>query len=411
MNVGGIQGVLLLLLASCGSWPSASAGEPSPSTPFTMAQVATFDSPWAMDFIPGRPFALVTEKAGRVWWIDLTNGRKIPVSGVPEVVMTSQGGLLDIKVSRNFTTDSLVYLTYSEHSKNGGNSLALAHAHFIRTQDGGALHQVEVIWRDSAGGEGGQFGARIAFAPDGHSLFLSSGERQRFTPAQDPNQPLGKILHLTLDGKPAAGNPMAGRTGAPIVAITDPPQDTESAKGLEGRRVQWSGPNLTPAETWTSGHRNPLGLAFAPDGRLWETEMGPRGGDEFNLILPGRNYGWPKASNGSNYDGVDIPDHRAGDGFEPPKVFWNPSISPSGLLIYNGNLFQQWKGDALIPALSGRALIHVRIRGDKATKAEQWDMGHRIRAVTQGPGGEVYLLEDGPGARLLRLTPATQARR
>jgi glucose/arabinose dehydrogenase len=167
---------------------------------------------------------------------------------------------------------------------------------------------------------------------------------------------------------------------------------------------------MTPAETWTSGHRNPLGLAFAPDGRLWETEMGPRGGDEVNLILPSRNYGWSRASNGTNYDGVDIPDHRPGDGFEPPKVWWNPSVSPAGLLIYTGTLFPQWKGDALIPCLSGQALIHVRIRGDQAVKADQWDMGNRIRAADQGPDGAIYLLEDGDGARLLRLTPA-QTRR
>ena len=135
--------------------------------------------------------------------------------------------------------------------------------------------------------------------------------------------------------------------------------------------------------------------------------MGPRGGDEVNLILPGRNYGWPNVSNGTNYNGVDIPDHRAGDGYEPPKVWWNPSVSPSGLIIYTGDLFPQWKGDALLGALSGEALIHVRIRGDQATKADQWDMGHRIREVEQGPRGEVYLLEDGRSgpARLLRLDP------
>ncbi len=135
--------------------------------------------------------------------------------------------------------------------------------------------------------------------------------------------------------------------------------------------------------------------------------MGPRGGDEVNLILPGRNYGWPKVSNGTNYNGVDIPDHRPGDGFEPPKLWWNPSVSPAGLIIYTGDLFPEWKGDALLGALSGKALIHVRIRGDQATKADQWDMGQRIREVEQGPRGEVYLLEDGRGstARLLRLDP------
>lgn len=411
MNPRLIQAALLLVLGGCNASPSESAAQtsttPSTGRPFVVSQVASFDAPWTMTFLPGTTKALVTEKPGHIWLIDVSDGRKQAVSGAPKVVVSSQGGLLDAVVSPHFATDKTVYMTYSEPSSNGGSGLALARAQLA----GAALGHLTVLWRDPGGGEGGQFGARIAFAPDGNSIFLSSGERQRFTPAQDPNEPLGKILHLTLDGKPAAGNPLAGRTGAGRVTITDPPKDTEAAKGAAGHTVNWPGPNLTPAETWTTGHRNPLGLAFAPDGRLWETEMGPRGGDEVNLIVPGRNYGWPRASNGSNYDGVDIPDHRPGDGFEPPKVYWNPSVSPSGLLIYTGKLFPQWRGDALIPALSAQALIHVRIRGDQASKADQWDMGKRIRAVAQGPGGEVYLLEDGEGARLLKLTPAAQTRR
>jgi glucose/arabinose dehydrogenase len=189
------------------------------------------------------------------------------------------------------------------------------------------------------------------------------------------------------------------------VQVTDPPEDSIVAKNAPTRSFTWPGANLTPAETWTLGHRNPLGLAFAPDGRLWEIEMGPKGGDEMNLILKGRNYGYPFVSNGDNYNGRPIPRHSTRPEFEAPKVWWNPSISPAGLLIYTGNLFPQWTGDALIPALSGEALIHVRIRGDEASKADQWAMGKRIRAVDQGPRGEVYLLEDGPGARLLRLDP------
>jgi glucose/arabinose dehydrogenase len=401
-----MQASLLLVLAACGTSPSASQGQSSSERPFVSAPVATFDSPWAMDFLPSTTTALVTEKPGRVWLVDVATGKKEALGGVPRVVVSSQGGLLDIVVSPRFRTDKTVYLTYSEPSEHGGSSLALARARL----DGASLQDLKVIWRDPAGGQGGQFGARIAFAPDGNSLFLSSGERQRFTPAQDPSQPLGKILHLTLDGKPAPDNPLAGRTGAASVTVTDPPEDTVAAKNATGRKIAWPGPNLTPAETWTTGHRNPLGLAFAPDGRLWETEMGPRGGDELNLIVPGRNYGWPNASNGTNYDGADIPDHRAADGFEQPKLFWNPSISPAGLIFYTGALFPQWKGDAFFGALSGEALIHVRIRGDQASKADQWDMGHRIREVAQDDEGAIYLLEDGPGGRLLKLTPS-QVRR
>jgi glucose/arabinose dehydrogenase len=160
------------------------------------------------------------------------------------------------------------------------------------------------------------------------------------------------------------------------------------------------------AQFWSIGHRNVLGLAFAPDGRLWNSEMGPQGGDEINLITPGRNYGWPKASNGSNYDGSDIPDHRKGDGFEPPKVFWNPSISPAGLIVYSGRQFPGWRGDALVPALSGKSLIRVDLNGVTARKAEEWPMDARIRAVDEGPNGSVFLLEDeDSGGRLVRLDP------
>ena len=408
-----------LALAACGSSASTNTQDNGASlhanvgataAPFTTTQVATFDSPWAMDFIPGSTRALVTEKGGRLWLIDVTDGARKPVTGVPVVVAEGQGGLLDVKLSPHFRQDSFVYLTFSEPSQNGGSQLALARGKLVVTEDGANLLDPQVIWRNPTGGQGGHFGARIAFAPDGNSLFLSAGERQRFMPAQDPNLPMGKVLHLTLDGKPAPGNPGAGRTGASTVSVIDPPEDSVVARNAPARTFTWPGSNLTPAETWTSGHRNPLGLAFAPDGRLWEIEMGPKGGDELNLILEGRNYGYPRVSNGTNYNGVDIPDHKPGDGFEAPKAWWTPSISPADLLIYSGDMFPDWKGDALIPALSGKAFIHVKISGDRATKSEQWDMGKRIRAVDQGPDGAVYLLEDEAGARLLRLTPA-QTRR
>ena len=404
-----IQAAVLLFLAACGASPSASAGQSGSDPPFAMREVATFDGPWALAFLPGSGvpmtnLALVTEKPGKLWLVDVGNGQKQPVGGVPQVVVSSQGGLLDVVASPNFAGDQLIYLTYSEPSRNGGSGLALARAKLVRG-GGWRLDGLGVIWRDPQGGRGGQFGAIVAFAPDRKSLFLSSGERQRFNPAQDRSQPLGKILHLTLDGKPAPGNPWAGQVGAPTVTVTDPPSDTEAATGAPGRRVTWPGPNLTPAETWSLGHRNGYGLAFDAAGRLWETEMGPRGGDELNLIARGRNYGWPLVSEGVNYDGVPIPRHSARPQFEAPKLSWAPSISPTSLVIYSGDLFPQWKGSGFIGALSGEALIRVTFNGDQARKAEQWDMGARIRFVGQGPEGALYLLEDGPGGRLLRLEP------
>jgi glucose/arabinose dehydrogenase len=188
---------------------------------------------------------------------------------------------------------------------------------------------------------------------------------------------LGKVLRLNLDGTPAAGNPLATKGFHPAI--------------------------------WSYGHRNLLGIAFDKDGRLWEQEMGPRGGDEVNLIKPGLNYGWPRASNGDHYDGKLIPDHSAHDGFEPPKVWWNPVISPGGLLYYSGDLFPQWKNSLFIGGLSSQSLVRVKLDGENASKANQWDMGTRIREVEQGPDGALWLLEDGAQGsqgRLLKLTPA-----
>lgn len=378
---------------------------PAPNgKPFNITPVARFDEPWAMAFLPdGR--LLVTEKKGALK-LRAPDGEIVPVNGVPDVAYSSQGGLLDIAVAPDFARSGLVYLTYAEPGP-GGSSLALARGRLASGEDGGyRLENLHVIWRQLPKGKGGQFGAIIAFAPDGQSLFLSSGERQRFTPAQDPNQALGKVLHLTLDGQPAPGNPCAGQTGATTVTVIDPPEDTETAKTAKGRTVTLPGPNLTPAETWTLGHRNPYGLAFDAGGRLWEIEMGPKGGDELNLILKGKNYGWPVVSNGDNYNGVPIPDHSTHPEFEPPKVWWTPSISPAGLIIYSGKLFPQWRGDAFLGALSGEALVRVDLDGGNAQKGNQWDMGQRIRDVAEGPDGAIWLLEDDPGGRLLKLTPA-----
>jgi glucose/arabinose dehydrogenase len=337
-----------------------------------------------MDFLPGSGVrltsaALLTEKAGRLWLINANTGARQQVTGVPRVKVGGQGGLGDVVAHPGFAGNRRVYLSYVEAGANGTSGAALGYGRLILGTGQPRLEKFKVIWRQAPKVTGdGHFAHRIAFAPDG-TLFLSSGERQKMVPAQAMDGNLGKILHLTAEGVPARGNPWARRGG---IAAT----------------------------FWSIGHRNPLGLAFAPDGRLWSTEMGPQGGDELNLILPGRNYGWPRVSYGSHYGGADIPDEHRGRGFEEPKLWWNPSISPGSLLIYTGDLFREWKGDALIGALSGEAFLRVDIEGDRAHKADHWPMGSRIRAVDQGPRGDVYLLEDGDGARLLRLEPA-QARR
>ena len=376
-----LQAVLAaMLVAGCQSQVAAQA-ESRSQRPFTVKEIAKFSTPWAMAFLPGSGVrltnaALLTEREGRLWLVDVGSGKRTAVSGVPSVVVAGQGGLGDVMPHPDFAGNRRIYLSYVEGGPNGTSGAALGYGTLdLSNPASPALKDFKVIWRQQPKVTGtGHFSHRIAFGPDG-LLYLSSGERQKFDPAQDMSMNLGKVLRLTDEGAPAPGNPWAARGGI-------------------------------AAQFWTIGHRNVLGLSFASDGRLWASEMGPQGGDEVNLILPGKNYGWPRVSNGSHYDGRDIPDHKPGDGFEAPKVWWNPSISPGALMIYTGDKFPQWEGDALVAALSGEAFIRVDINGNQARKADEWPMDARIRAVDQGPDGSVYLLEDGPsGGRLLRLDP------
>ena len=383
--------------------PNLGAQAPEASAPFTITQVTTFSLPWRLAFLPdGR--MLVTEKTGPIWLVTQA-GAKTPVANAPAVLHQGQGGMLGIFLSPHYATDHFVYITYSE-PHDGGSSLAMARAKLTIGSDKASLDDLKVIWRDGAGGKGGQFGAQIAFAPDGKSLFLTSGDRQRFTPAQDPNQPLGKILHLTLDGKPAPGNPMAGKTGAATVPIIDPPKDTEAAKTAPVvKTYAFPGPNLTPAETWTTGHRTPYGLAFAPDGKLWELEHGPKGGDELNLIEPGKNYGWPLVGEAPNYDGVPVPGPDTRPDLTRPVLQWTPVIAPGNLMFYKGAMFPQWNGSALLGGMGTKTLNRLIITGANAKSAERWDVGHRIRDVEVAPDGALWLLEDAEPGGMFRVTP------
>lgn len=386
------------------------AGEQKPeaSLPFTMTQVATFNLPWRIAFLPdGR--MLITEKVGPVWLVT-QDGKKTPIANVPPVLAQGQGGMLGIYLSPNYASDHKVYLTYSEPGEiNGiaGSSLALARATLTITATTASLDGLEVIWRDGARGRGGQFGAAVAFSADKKYLFLAVGDRQRMTPAQNPDSPLGKILRLTLDGKPAPGNPQAGKTGAATLDIINPPRDTELAKtAATVYTFTFPGPNLTPSETWTSGHRTPYGLAFAPDGRLWEVEHGPRGGDELNLIEPGKNYGWPLTSYAVNYNGTPIPSPDTRSDLAKPVIYWTPVIAPGSLTFYNGKMFPQWNGSALIGGLATRSLSRITFDGKGgATPAERWDVGHQIRDQAVAPDGALWLIENTTTGGLFRVTP------
>ncbi|HWW63405.1 MAG TPA: PQQ-dependent sugar dehydrogenase [Sphingomonadaceae bacterium] len=396
----------LLLVAATPATAQINAGNlaPTPDKPFTVTRVTTFNMPWRMAFLPdGR--MLVTEKPGKVW-LATQQGEKIEVTGVPAVLFQGQGGLLGIYVAPTYASDQGVYLTYSEPG-DGGSSLALAHAKLVIGKGTAKLDKLKVIWREMPKGKGGQFGGAIAFSPDHKYLFLTVGDRQRMTPAQDPDQALGKILRLTLDGKPAPGNPMAGKRGAQTVALIDPPRDTEKAKTAPVvSRYTIAGPNLAPAETWSTGHRTPYGLAFAPDGRLWEIEHGPRGGDELNLIEPGRNYGWPLVSYAVNYDGVPIPSPDTRPDLTKPVIYWTPVIAPGNLAFYTGDLFPAWKGSAFAGGLGSMTLNRITFDDKGGAKpAERWKMDFRVRDVEQGPDGALWLLEDANPGGLYRLTP------
>jgi glucose/arabinose dehydrogenase len=398
---------MFLAMAATGASAQVNAGnqKPEPGLPFNMTEVTTLSLPWRITFLPdGR--MLITEKTGGLELVT-RQGAKTPVANIPAVLWRGQGGMLGVYLSPHYAQDHIVYLTYAEPGEPGGSSLALAQAKLKLGRNSASLEGLHVIWRDGERGEGGQFGAAIAFSPDGQYLFLSSGDRQRMTPAQDPNQPLGKILRLTLDGKPAPGNPMAGKTGAPTVPIIDPPEDTETAKTAPVvRTYTFPGPNLTPSETWTTGHRTPYGLAFAPDGRLWELEHGPRGGDELNLIEPGKNYGWPLVSYARNYNGVPIPSPETRPDLAEPVIYWTPVIAPGNLMFYKGSLFPRWDGSALATGLGTKSLTRIAFDGKGGAQAvERWDIGFRVRDVAEAPDGSLWMIEDAKPGRLFHLTP------
>jgi glucose/arabinose dehydrogenase len=385
----------ILLPATAGA-----QGTPSPTSqviqtkagPVTIEKLATLEHPWGMAFLPdGR--LLVTEKPGR---LRLYADGKLsePITGVPKVAYRGQGGLLDVAVDPNFASNGLVYLSYAEAAEQqpanardegdprfGGfgdkEDVTLKGGAVARARlDGTALRDLEVIWRQVPKMIGrGHFGGPLVFAPDG-TLFILSGERMRFDPAQDMASNAGKVVRINADGSIPKDNPFVGKAG-----VRD--------------------------DIWSSGHRNPLGGAILPaSGRLWINEMGPRHGDELNVPEPGKNYGWPVVSNGDNYDGSPIPDHPARPEFAAPTFYWHPAISPSGMTFYTGKLFPDWSGNAFIGGLSSETLLRLQIKADKVAAEERIAVQRRVRDVIQGPDGAVFLLSDGPKGELLRLTPA-----
>lgn len=372
MSIKNPINVLLSSLALLLCLPTA-AQEPYP---FTSEAIAEFNEPWAIEFLPdGR--MLVTEKPGDVWLVT-QDGDKTDVSGVPEVDYFFQGGLGDVVLHPDFDSNQQIYLSYVEAGDDETRGAVVARG--TLNLDTPAIENMEIIWRATPKVEGGlHFSYRMLFDDEGH-LFVSSGDRNHNwdtpdeSPGQDVNQTMGKTLRLNDDGTPAAGNPFVDQ-GSPA------------------------------DEVWSMGHRNPLGLALDPEGRLWDAEMGPRGGDELNLVEPGSNYGYPYVSNGNDYRGTIIPNHDTDERFVKPKVWWNPVISPSSLMFYTGDKFPDWEGNAFIGGLSSMSLIRIQVNDENAVEAQRFLMGKRIRGVEQGPDGYIWLLEDGAGGRLLKVIP------
>jgi aldose sugar dehydrogenase len=328
--------------------------------------------PWGLAFLPdGR--MLVTERPGRLRIVEKNGSLSEPIKGVPEVFAHGQGGLLGVTLDPKFASNKLIYFAFSEPGDGDLAGTAVARAKL----DDDSLDNVEVIFRQKPKVDGGNhFGGRVVFAPDG-KLFVTLGERFKFDPAQDLSVDLGKIVRINPDGSVPDDNPFVGQDGK-------------------------------LPEIWSYGHRNVQGAAIHPEtGKLWESEFGPLGGDELNIIEPGKDYGWPVVSWGKNYDGTEIPDPPTHPEFTDAIRHWTPVISPSGITFYTADRFPEWKGNLLIAGLSAEGIVRLTLDGEKVVGEERIPMGVRIRDVVQGPDGAVYASVDAGKGKVLRLTPAS----
>jgi len=378
----------ILLVASCGAAASGDNGATTEadSRPFSVETVAGFDEPWAMAIDAGTGAIFVTEKKGRIRF-RMPDGRIGTVTGVPAVDYGGQGGLGDFIFAPGQNGPSLdtrtVYLSWAEAGSANTRGAAVGKAQMTcKPQGNCALEGLEVIWRQTPKVTGrGHYSHRLAFSPDGQYLFVSSGERQKMAPAQDLSSNLGKVIRLLPDGTPAPGNPFADKS-APTNQI------------------------------WSYGHRNLLGLAFDAEGRLWDIEHGPAGGDELNLVEPGKNYGWPLVSDGDHYNGDPIPRHSTRPDLAAPAISWNPVIAPGDFIFYKGERYPGFHGKALIASFAVPGIVEVRIDGDKGIEEARYPLDNRIREIDEAPDGTIWLLEDGPApesGHLLKLVPPSPA--
>ena len=371
--------IYLPLLLSCSLLSACNAQNNQTTTAnslinqsYQIQKVATFDEPWAMaELADGR--LLITERRGKLKLFDPSTLKSIEILGLPEVAYGGQGGLGDIVLHPDFANNHQIYLSYAETGK-GGYGAVVIRGELNLQEKNPRIINIKRIWEQVPKVSGqGHYAHRMIFAKDG-KLWISSGERQKFDPAQDMNSNLGKVLRLNDDGTVVADHPFT--------------QQGEIAK-----------------QVWSLGHRNPLGMAFDTKDQLWVVEMGPKGGDELNLIKKGENYGYPIVSNGDHYSGKPIPDHATRPEFKAPEISWTPVISPSSLVFYQDELFPKWNHKALIGGLSSEAIIVVDTESKPVREVQRLNMQQRIRDIHPAHNGSIWVLEDGKNAGLLRLLP------
>ncbi|WP_241461604.1 PQQ-dependent sugar dehydrogenase [Aurantiacibacter luteus] len=349
-------------------------------SPFAAASHGTFAEPWALAFEPGTGRVFVTEKRGAAKLYDPATGTVREVGGMPQVAYGGQGGLGDVAFAPDYATSRTIYLSWVKADQGDARRAVVGRGTLACDAAACRVENLQQIWQQSVAIESpGHFSHKMAFSPDGRYLFVTSGERMQQAPAQDLSNNLGTVVRLTPNGRAAPGNPFADRAQAT---------------------------NAT-AEIWTYGQRNLLGIAFDPQGQLWEIEHGPAGGDELNRVDRGANYGWPVRSNGDQYNGDTIPDHTADDGFAHPAISWNPVIAPGDMIFYTGGMFADWRGQVLVANLKTKSISRVvtNAAGNSASEAARYDFPNRLRDIAQAPDGAVWVIEDGDNGRLLRLTP------
>lgn len=340
---------------------------------YTIEKIAQFDEPWALASLADGHL-LITEKSGKLKLFDPKSKQMSLVQGLPIVSYGGQGGLGDVVLHPDYAKNKWIYLSYAEKGENGNGAVVIRGELDLTQRNSPQLKNIKRIWEQvpKVSGEG-HYAHRIVFDQQ-NKLWISSGERQHFDPAQDMNSNLGKIVHLNDDGTALNDNPFFDQGGV-------------------------------AAQIWSLGHRNPLGLAFDASQKLWVVEMGPKGGDELNLVLKGQNYGYPLVSNGDHYDGKPMPDHATRPEFKSPELDWTPVISPSSMIIYQSDVFPAWKNKALIGGLSSQAIIVVDLSQKPVREVQRLQMGKRIRDVLQASDGTIWVIEDEKGAHLLKLKP------